>query len=229
MIPFESGGLGSAAQHNYMLYTDIKEKAVQASLVLGSERGEPSDVRGSGMRNSHLLAVAPNASSSSIVGTSPSVEPFAANAYNAQGRAGSFLIKNKYLEQYLESVGKNTKEVWNIIIADDGSVRNVQGIPDEVKKVFATAREINPMWTIEHASTRAPIVCQAVSNNINVPKDITKQEMSDIHMKAWKGGVKTLYYCRGEAAVKASVTTTQPLNAVSRETIEYTECLACEG
>lgn len=233
-IPFESGGFNSAAQHTNIVYGAIKTKAEEASRQLARERGEAPDCIGSGYRNSHLLAIAPNASSSSLVNTSPSIEPWSSNAFNAQGRAGSFLIKNQYLEGVLTKHGENTAEVWNDIMTKDGSVQHLTFLTDEERSVFKTAREINPMWIVEQAALRQPHICQSQSVNIFPPEDITLEEMSDIHMAAWKKGVKTLYYCRGKSKKKAKVGTggDMPLNSVAvRQKIEYADggCLSCEG
>lgn len=231
-IAFETGGFNSAIHWTHKLYGTIKERAVEASKQLAKERGECDDCYGSGMRNSHLLAIAPNASSSSMVGTSPSIEPWAANAFNAQGRAGSFLIKNKYLEKVLDAYGKNTPEVWKDIIVNEGSVQHLDWLDSEAKKVFKTATEINPSWVVELAAARQKYVCQSQSLNIFVPNDITLQEMSDIHIKGWLSGVKTFYYCRSKPATRANLGTggDKPLNSVPvRAKIEFNECLSCEG
>lgn len=228
MIPFESGAFGAASEC-YKIYSSIKEKAVAGSQQLAQERGEPSDCRDSGMRNSHLLALAPNASSASIVGASPSAEPWAANAFNAQGRAGSFLIKNVYLEQLLDSKGKNTKEVWNTIINDNGSVASLDFLSDHEKKVFATFSEINQTWVVELAAIRQEFICQSQSLNFKVRKDMTMQEFSDIHVLAWHKGVKTLYYCRAEAAQKTSLQVGQPDTPLHRVEVDFEGCLSCEG
>jgi len=233
MIPFESGGFNSAIQHTHLVYGNIKKKAVAASLMLADERGEASDCVGSGMRNSHLLAIAPNASSSSLVGVSPSIEPWKDNCFVADGRAGAFLIKNKYLEKTLEKYGQNTKETWKSIQDNGGSVQHLEYLSDLEKEVFKTSSEVSPMYIIEQAAARTPHICQATSVNIFVTADITKEEMSDIHMAAWAKGVKTLYYCRAEGADKANIGTgaDKPLNAVSvRKKIEYDNgCVACEA
>lgn len=232
MIPFESGGFNSAIQHTHKLYSHIKKKAVEASLELGIERGEAPDCVGSGMRNSHLLAIAPNASSSSLVGASPSIEPWKDNYFVADGRAGAFLIKNKYLEKVLESHGKNDVETWKSIQDNKGSVQHLSFLSELEKDVFKTASETNPMYIVEQAIARTPYVCQSSSINIFVTKDISKEEMSDIHVKAWAGGVPTLYYLRAEGADKADIGTgtEKPLNAVAvRKKIEYDVCISCEG
>jgi ribonucleoside-diphosphate reductase alpha chain len=231
MIPFESGFFGAVGETE-VIYKHLKSKAVEASKKLASERGEPDDCAGSGMRNSHLLAIAPNASSASLVGASPSIEPWAGNAFTAQGRAGSFLVKNKYLEELLEQKGQNTPEVWSSIIFAEGSVQGLNCLTDEEKKVFATAREISPMWIVELAATRQLEVCQSQSVNIFTDETTTIQELSDIHMKAWLRGLKSLYYCRAKSKSKAQVGTgsDKPLNAVPVKTkIEFEECLSCQG
>lgn len=232
-IPFESGGFGSAAQKNGQMYKKIQEQAIAESLRLGAIRGEAPDCQGSGMRNSHLMAIAPNASSSSLVPggpVSPSIEPWNSNAFSAEGRAGSFLIRNKYLEEDLEVVGQNTDEVWQSIIANNGSVQHLDFLIPELKAVYKTAREINPLWLIEHGSTRQPYICQSQSLNLFSGPYLTKQEMSDIHVVAWRKGLKTLYYFRAEGVGKVELGngTTAPLNAVPMK-IEYTTCLSCEG
>lgn len=230
MIPFESGGFGSAVQHTHMIYTTIKNRAVDESKRLAVIRGEPDDCRGSGMRNSHLLAIAPNASSSDMVGVSPSIEPWSSNAFNAQGRTGSFLVKNKYLQEILKKYGIDNPETWKSIITNNGSVQHITQLSDLEKLVFKTAREIDPMWIVELAAARQPVICQSQSLNIFVPDNITKQQMSDIHMKAWLMGVKTMYYCRAEASTRAKLGTggEQPLNAIPVK-IEFETCLSCEG
>lgn len=231
MVPYESGFLGATGMCEEIA-SHIQGKAIEESKRLASLRGEPDDVAGSGMRNSHLIAYAPNASSASLLGASPATEPWTANAFTAQGRAGSFLIKNKYLEKLLESKGENIPENWKTILADKGSVRNLTCLTEEEKKVFKTWSEISPMWQIEHAAVRQPYVCQAQSLNIKVGGDTTLQELSDIHMTAWMKGVKSLYYCRAEAATIAQVGTggDKPLNAVPvRTKVEFEECLSCQG
>lgn len=231
MIPFESGVLGANGECD-SITRFMKMCAVEASMELAVLRGEPDDVKGSGMRNSHLLAFAPNASSASIFGASPATEPWAGNAFTAQGRAGSFLIKNKYLKKLLASKGFDTPEVWSTIVLDDGSVRSLSCLTDDEKLVFGTAYETDPMWIIEHAATRQPHICQAQSINIFMGDGTTIQQLSDVHMKAWKMGVKSLYYCRAKPKGKAQVGTggDKPLNSVPvRTKIEYEECLSCQG
>lgn len=240
-IPFESGGFNSAVQTNYKLYKDIKQKAVQESLNLGKERGEAPDCEGSGMRNSHLMAIAPNASSSSLVNVSPSIEPFAGIAFTAQGRSGSFLIKNKHFEKLLEFYAEENnlsdvwkEEQWASIVTDDGSIQNLDWLNEHDKMVFKTSSEINQKWVIEHAATRQPFICQGQSVNLAIAPDASAQQVSDLHFLAWKKGLKGLYYYRSSSKVKAKVGdgAKKPLNAVSvkpnfKEAND--ECLSCQG
>lgn len=229
-IAFESGGFNSAASWNSRIYSKIKSEAIAESKKLAQERGEPEDLWGSGMRNSHLLAIAPNASSSSLVGVSPSIEPWSGNAFKAEGRAGSFLIKNKHLEEHLKTIDKNTDEVWLDIIENDGSIQHLDFIDDHTKLVFKTAFEIEQVWIIEHAAIRQPYICQGQSINIFIPKGASLQYMSDLHVLAFKKGIKSLYYCRGEAAVKADVKQSAATGKKSlNQTIDFSGCLSCEG
>ena len=239
-IPFESGGFNSAVQTNHKIYKNIKRKAVESSKQLAKERGEAPDCLGSGMRNSHLMAIAPNASSSSLVNVSPSIEPFAGIAFTAQGRSGSFLIKNQHFDtlitEYAEQNGKPevwVAEQWNSIVSNDGSVQHLDWLSDHEKKVFKTASEIDQKWVIEHASIRQPLVCQGQSVNLAIRPDATAQEVSDLHYLAWRKGLKGLYYYRSSSKVKASVGdgTKSPLNAVAvKASFEDDEgCIACEG
>ena len=230
-IAFESGGFNSAAQVNHNIYRSIKKAAIEGSKQLATERGECEDCLGSGMRNSHLLAIAPNASSSSLVNVSPSIEPFAANAFNAQGRAGSFLITNKWLKIVLQGHDKDDQATWNSIINNKGSVQHLDFLSDHDKLVFKTSYEIEQRWIIEHAAGRQPEICQAQSVNVFMRLGTTKQYMSDLHLLAWKLGVKSLYYCRAEAPTTASVTSGPIMDTVNKKPnkIEFNECFACEG
>lgn len=231
MIPFESGGFNSAAQFTAVSRTKMREQAIAASKELAKERGEAPDCKGGGMRNSTLFAIAPNGNSADILGTSPSREPFKSNAYVAEGRAGSFIKKNKFLERELEKYGMNTHEVWNNIMRNEGSVQHLN-IPEHTRKVFKTFREIDMMWVIEQASIAQPKICQSISLNIAVRKNITLDQMSDIHMKGFQKGVKAFYYCRAQGEnIRLGTGGEEPLNAIPSEyvSISFNECLSCEG
>ena len=222
-IPFESA---LAKAKNLQIFKKIKEQAVAESKSLAVKRGEAPDMEGTGMRNAHLLAIAPNASSSIICGTtSPSIEPYRANAYVQKTMSGSFLVKNKFLEKILEKKGINTEEVWSTIVANRGSVLHLKELSDYEKDVFKTAIEINQQWVIEHAADRQQFICQGQSLNVFVPADVDIKELHDIHMLAWKRKLKTLYYCRSEAIKRAELVSQK----IKREIIPDADCLSCEG
>jgi ribonucleoside-diphosphate reductase alpha chain len=221
-IPFESA---LAKAMNLKIFKKIKQEAVEESQRLAIKRGEAPDMEGTGMRNAHLLAIAPNASSSIICGTtSPSIEPYRANAYVQKTMSGSFLVKNKYLEQLLEKKGMNTDAVWQSIVAQRGSVLHLDELSDYEKDTFKTSIEINQQWVIEHAADRQQYVCQGQSVNVFVPADVNIKELHDIHMLAWKRKIKTLYYCRSEAIKRAELVSKK----VERTIIPEADCLACE-
>ena len=222
-IPFESA-LAKAKNLNIFKY--IKSEAVAESKRLAVKRGEAPDMEGTGMRNAHLLAIAPNASSSIICGTtSPSIEPYRANAYVQKTMSGSFLVKNKHLEKLLETKGINNDKTWTSILANRGSVLHLKDLSDYEKDVFKTSIEINQQWIIEHAADRQQFICQGQSLNVFVPADVNIKELHDIHMLAWKKKLKTLYYCRSEAIKRAELVSLK----VERTIIPEADCLACEG
>ena len=222
-IPFESA---LAKSKNLQMFKHIKQQAIAESKRLAIKKGEAPDMEGTGMRNAHLLAIAPNASSSIICGTtSPSIEPFRANAYVQKTMSGSFLVKNKHLEELLESKGMNTDDTWKHILANRGSVLDLKGLTDYEKDVFKTAIEINQQWVIEHAADRQAFICQSQSVNVFVPADVHIRELHDIHMLAWQRKLKTLYYCRSEAIKRAELVSQK----VERTIIPEAECLSCEG
>ena len=222
-IPFESA---LAKSLNLKIFKKMKEQAVEESKRLAIKRGEAPDMEGTGMRNAHLLAIAPNASSSIICGTtSPSIEPYRANAYVQKTMSGSFLVKNKYLEKLLEKKEINNDKTWTSILANRGSVLHIKELSDYEKDTFKTAIEINQQWVIEHAADRQQYICQGQSVNVFVPADVNIKELHDIHMLAWKKKLKTLYYCRSEAIKRAELVSKK----IERTIIPEADCLACEG
>ena len=223
-IPFESI---IASSVNYEMFDHIKSKALEETQRLAVERGACPDDDTCSVRNAHLLAIAPNASSSIICGnTSPSIEPFRANAFTQKTKSGSFLQKNKYLEALLESKEANTETVWKDIITNKGSVQHLDILTDEEKEVFKTAVEINQSWVVEHAAQRQEFICQSQSVNLFFPPDVNKLDLHNIHMLAWAKNLKTLYYLRSEAISRADNVS----NKVKREIIfEQEGCLSCEG
>jgi ribonucleoside-diphosphate reductase alpha chain len=216
-----------ATAMNMKMFKHIKDAAVKTTHKLAVERGACPDDDSCEVRNAHLLAIAPNASSSIICGnTSPSIEPFRANAYTQKTKSGSHLHKNKYLEKLLESKNANTDSVWKEIVANKGSVQHLAVLTDDEKEVFKTAVEINQAWIIEHASMRQEFICQSQSVNLFFPPDVNKGDLHNVHMLAWAKNLKTLYYLRSEAISRADNVSSQ----VKREIIfEQEDCLSCEG
>ena len=234
-IPFE--GI-QATGFNYQAFKHIKSKATKASQELADIRGEAPDVSGSGMRNAHLLAVAPNASSSIIcAGTSPSVEPYRANVFTHKTLSGSYQVKNKYLEKVLKSKGLKGEEldnVWKDIAGNNGSVQHLSMLDDTEKELFKTANEINQIWIIEHAHKRQEFLCQSQSINLFfvLPKATEEQNAHDEYMQYvndvhWYGmhKLKSLYYFRSDAARAAENVNIK----VPRIKLDEVDCIACEG
>ena len=223
-IPFESA---QATGANLKMFSHIKEQAVETTRKLAVEKGACPDDDSCTVRNAHLLAIAPNASSSIICGnTSPSIEPFRANAFNQKTKSGSNLMKNKFLEEVLEQYKDNTPETWKSIVTNKGSVQHLNFLSDWEKEVFKTAVEINQAWIIDHAAHRQEYICQSQSLNLFFPPDVNKADLHNAHMLAWARNLKTLYYLRSEAISRADIVSDQ----VKREILfEQSDCLACEG
>ena len=226
-VPFESP---MAVGANKMMFEHIKKEAKNASDQLCKERGPCHDGYHAGVRNAHLLAVAPNASSSIICGnTSPSIEPYRANAFTQKTKSGSSLLKNEYLEYALQELDQDTDEVWKSIITNNGSVQHLDFIDDWTTDVFKTAVEIDQRWIIEMAADRQKEICQSQSLNVFFPANVSKQELHAIHMMAWKKKVKTLYYLRSEAIKRAETVSDEALRQYIFDSMDDEGCLACEG
>ena len=228
-IPFDSV---DAKELNIEIFSKIKSDAVEQTKILGKEKGECSDMKGTGKRNSHLLAIAPNANSSMITGCSPSIEPHKANAYTHRTRAGSHLIKNKYLREELKNINMDTPEVWTSIITNGGSVQHLDFINDSIKEVFKTAIEIDQRVIIEQGGDRQQYLCQGQSLNIFFPAGASKRYLHDVHMKAWKHECKGLYYLRTETSNRAeNVSEKVKLNKLKdySEVSQEEDCEACQG
>ena len=226
-IPFESP---MAKGRNMAMFWHIKSLASATTETLALERGEAPDATGNGVRNCHLLAIAPNASSSIICGnTSPSIEPYRANAYTQKTKSGTSLQKNEYLEDILRDLGMDTPEVWKSIVTNGGSVQHLDFLDDWTKDVFKTAVEIDQRWVIDMAADRQKHICQSQSLNVFFPADVSKQELHAIHMMAWKKKVKTLYYLRSEAYKRAEKVSDEALRQRIFESIDENACVACEG
>jgi len=226
-IAFESV---TAKITNMRMFKRIKDEAVKATRALAVERGECPDGTGYGIRNAHLLAIAPNASSSIICGnTSPSIEPYRANAFVQKTKTGSSLLKNEYLEHALDEIDMNTDEVWQSIVTNNGSVQHLDFLDDYTKDVFKTAVEIDQRWVIDMAADRQEFICQSQSLNVFFPANVSKQELHSIHMMAWKKKVKTLYYLRSEAFKRADKVSDEVLRQRIFDSLDENACVACEG
>lgn len=226
---------------NNRIFSLIRRKLDEANLEIGKERGEAPDAEGTGKRFSHVMAVAPNASSSIIMGnTSPSIEPWRANAYRQDTLSGSHLNKNRYLDQLIKAkiqsgeTKQDYDEIWSSIIANDGSAQHLRFLTQEEKDVFKTSMEIDQRWVIEHAADRQQFIDQAQSLNLFFRPDANIVYLHAVHFLAWKKGLKTLYYCRSEKLGKAD----RVSKKIEREAIKEIdmvaivnneECIACEG
>ena len=229
-IPFESE---AASVWNAVVFQHIQKEAVEESLRLGSIKGEAPDMKGTGRRNAHLLAIAPNANSSIICGTSPSIEPLKANAYTHRTRAGSHLVKNKYLAEELEKVGKNTDKVWQDIITNGGSVQHLKFLKDDIKQVFKTAIELDQNTLILQGGDRQRFLCQGQSLNLFFPAGAEKKYLHQVHFNAWKNGCKGLYYLRTETGQRAENVSMKverdALKDYETQALSQEECVACQG
>jgi ribonucleoside-diphosphate reductase alpha chain len=223
-----------AYEFNLMFYEELKKLAVKASQRLAVERGEPEDMKGTGLRHAHLLAIAPNASSSIICGgVSPSVEPMAANVFTQKTKQGSQEVRNPALEMFLLCMDENTPEVWSSISLNNGSVQHLDFMPQEIKDVFKTASEIDQLNLINMAADRQVHICQAQSINLFLPATVSAKELHKLHFSAWELGLKSLYYLRS-SSVKSTNTGLLP-TILKEEKVEGaacelgTDCTACEG
>jgi ribonucleoside-diphosphate reductase alpha chain len=210
-----------------VIFKHIKSQAEAETHKLAVERGACPDDDTASVRNAHLLAIAPNASSSIICGnTSPSIEPYRANAFTQKTKSGSYLMKNKFLEEVLDKYGNNDDSTWSSIIANKGSCQHLDFLSTDEREVFKTAVEINQAWVVEHASMRQEFICQSQSVNLFFPPDVNKGDLHNVHMLAWAKNMKTLYYLRSEAIGRADNVASQ----AKREIIfEQSDCLSCEG
>jgi ribonucleoside-diphosphate reductase alpha chain len=221
---------------NKQIFKHIRTNLDKANQQLGKERGEAPDAEGTGNRFSHLMAIAPNASSSILMGnTSPSIEPFRANAYRQDTLSGSHLHKNQYLDKIIkEKAGDKYDEIWSSIIANDGSVQHLDILDDWTKDVFKTSMEIDQRWVVQHAADRQEFIDQAQSLNVFFRPDSNIKYVHAVHFMAWKQKLKTMYYCRSDKIAKADKVSKR----IEREVIAEIDlkamtdgdtCLACEG
>ena len=216
-MPFNSIA-STAYTHN--IFSDLKLKAEKASRDLSVEYGEPLWCRGTGMRNTHLLAVAPTVSNSVITGgISAGIEPLPANIYTFNGAKGTFIRKNKVLETILENKGENKEKWWDQMLADGGSAQN---LPDNVltpeeKEMFLTFPEINQLELVRQAAIRQRYIDQTQSLNLSFDPNDSPKWINQVHIEAWKLGVKTLYYLRTDSVIKGDIGSRQA------------DCVSCDG
>ena len=215
-LPFNS--IASTAW-THTIMSKIRNEAEAASRKLAQEYGEPLWCKGTGMRNTHILAIAPTVSNSRICGCSAGIEPQPANVYTFNGAKGTFIVKNKELEKLLIEKKKNTSKVWDQILADDGSVQNLPTdiLTEEEKQVFLTFAETNQLELVRQASIRQKYIDQTQSLNLAFSPTDSPRWINQVHIEAWKLGVKTLYYLRTDSVIKGDLGS------------RTAECVSCEG
>ena len=216
-LPFASI---ASTVHTRNIFNKIRMEAETASMNLAAEYGEPLWCRGTGMRNTHLLAVAPTVSNSVICGgISAGIEPLPANVYTFNGAKGTFIRKNKSLEELLESKGENKEKWWKQMLQEGGSV---MGLPDTVlssdeKEVFLTFPEINQLELVKQAAERQKYIDQTQSLNVSFDPNDSPKWINQVHMEGWKLGIKTFYYLRTDSVIKGDLGS------------RMADCVACDG
>lgn len=216
MIPFDSF---EAMMLNAQIFRTMKTKAEAESSVLAKELGEPEWCQGNNRRNTHLIAVAPTVSNSTISGGhSAGIEPIAANIFSVKGAKGTFIRKNATLESYLRQLSKDTPEVWKSINEQGGSVQHLDFLDEKAKQVFLTAREINQHAIVKQAAQRQKFIDQGQSVNLFFAANSAPKYIHEVHLAAWQEGLKSLYYFRTEGVIRGD------LASRSKD-----ECAACEG
>ena len=230
-IPYESR---EALNITYNAFKNIKTKAVDASLRLGTERGEAPDMVGTGRRNSHLMAIAPTATNSTIAGgKTPAMEKRFENIYTQKTKSGTFEVVEPALVRVLDRHGINTPETLKSIKDNDGSVQHLKELTDNEKMYLRTAFEVDQMWIVEHAAAAQEFVCQAISVNLFFMPDVPREYVNAVHLHMWKRGLKSRYYVRtkpvksGDAFADKLVERIQTIDYSKHSTFE--SCLACEG
>jgi ribonucleoside-diphosphate reductase alpha chain len=224
-LPFE----GLLSQYETRrIFSQIKIESERASMALAETYGEPLWCVGTGMRNTHLRAIAPTVSNSKLSGNiSPGIEPWAANVFTDQSAKGTFIRKNPTLEKVLEDNELNNKKTWDQILRDGGSIQGIKQLDKvtlgehdiPIKEVFKTFKEINQLELINQAGIRQQYVDQSVSLNLAFPSEVEPKFINKVHLNAWKAGIKTLYYMRTESVLRGDIA-----KAATNES-----CLSCDG
>ena len=236
-VPFESV---VAQTLNKSIFMNIKEKAKQKTIELAKSKGECPDAEGYGVRNSHLLAIAPNANSSIIAGTSPSIEPWKSNAFTHRTRVGSYLVKNPHLDKRIreyaaeifdsEDLQKSwVQEQWKKVILNEGSVQTLDWLGDWYKEVFKTAFELDQRWIVDHAGDRQEFICQGQSVNLFFPAGTDKAYVNSVHIRAWQKNLKGLYYLRTNAGAAAEKVSQKVEANKLQDFSDPDDCLSCQG
>lgn len=228
-LPWESA---MAKGVNLQIFQHIQSEAVAATEALAAEKGEYLDGKGTGRRNSHLLAVAPNANSSILLNISPSIEPWKSNAYTHRTRAGSHQVRNPELERLLAKKITDPTErerVWSSITTNAGSVQHLDCLDEWEKEVYKTAFELDQRWVVGHAADRQPFICQGQSVNLFFPAGSDRHYVLMTHIKAWKEGLKGLYYLRTTAGVDADKVSAKIERVALKDYVAEEECLSCQG
>ncbi len=243
-VPWESV---MAKVWNKKLFRHIRAQADAASVALAVEKGPCPDAAEFGVmeRFSHKLSIAPTASISIIAGnSSPGIEPIAANVFLQKTLSGSTAVRNRHLQRLLAEKGMDTDEIWSSITTTKGSVQHLDFLSEHEKLVYRTAFELDQRWVIEHAADRTPFICQSQSVNVFLPANVHKRDLHQIHMLAWKRGLKSLYYCRSLSIARADTVSNKAVAPLAftgamvgataeaddrpREAVAYNECLSCQ-
>ena len=236
-VPFESV---VAQSLNKSIFMNIKEKAKQKTAELAKMKGECPDAEGHGVRNSHLLAIAPNANSSIIAGTSPSIEPWKSNAFTHRTRVGSYLVKNPHLDKRMQEYAATLfdsedlqkswiQEQWKKVILNEGSVQSLDWLGDWYKEVFKTAFELDQRWIVDHAGDRQEFICQGQSVNLFFPAGTDKAYVNSVHIRAWQKNLKGLYYLRTNAGAAAEKVSQKIEANKLQDFSDPDDCLSCQG
>ena len=226
-VPWESP---MANTLNENMFAHIKAQAINQTVYLAAERGSCPDIEG--VRNSHLLAIAPNANSSILAGCSPSIEPWKSNAYTHRTRVGSHLVKNPYLDKVIKAHRSDVdwvEEQWKSIILNEGSVQHLEWLSEWHKDVYKTAFELDQRWVVDHAASRQPFICQGQSVNLFFPSGTDKSYVNEVHLRAFNKKLKGLYYLRTSAGAKADNVSIKATRVALKDYEDDDECLSCQG
>ena len=226
-VPWESP---MANTLNENMFAHIKAQAINQTVYLAAERGSCPDIEG--VRNSHLLAIAPNANSSILAGCSPSIEPWKSNAYTHRTRVGSHLVKNPYLDKVIKAHNPDIEWVeaqWKSIILSEGSVQHLKWLSDWHKDVYKTAFELDQRWVVDHAAARQAFICQGQSVNLFFPAGTDKAYVNEVHLRAFNKKLKGLYYLRTSAGAKADNVSVKATRVALKNYADDDECLSCQG